>query len=173
MHPHIQRLLQCIALEEKEQAQRYQLDQQHTLKSLKAEGLALHPLVVTRKTFGYGDYPEITFKLNFPPEANLFRDGAAIECFTSGEEPVKGVLLSLDGNSGEFRLFAPDFPDWIEDGGVGIKLAPDTRTTSIMKKVLNDLTASKGLYNLFEKIHTPRSNKDAIALQQDSKVPLH
>lgn len=153
MHPHIQALLKCIDLEEKEQAQRYSLDQQHTLKALKAEGLALHPIIVTRKNFGYADYPEISFKLGFPPEANLFRDGAAIECFIAGEEPVKGVLINLDGKSGEFRLFAPDFPDWIEDNGVGIKLAPDTRTTSIMKKVLHELESNKPLYKLFEQLH--------------------
>jgi ATP-dependent RNA/DNA helicase IGHMBP2 len=153
MHPHIQTLLQCINLEEKEQSQRYSLDQQHTLKQLKAEGLALHPLIVTKKNFGYADYPEISFKLSFPPEANMFKDGAAIECFIAGEEPVKGVLISLDGKSGEFRLFAPDFPDWIEDDGVGIKLAPDTRTTSIMKKALNELENNKPLYKLFEELH--------------------
>lgn len=154
MHPHIQQLLQCVELEEKEQASRYQLDQQHTLKQLKAEGLALHPVIVTKKNFGYADYPEISFKLSFPPEANLFRDGAAIECFITGEEPVKGVLLGLDGRNGEFRLFAPDFPDWIEDDGVGIKLAPDTRTTSIMKKVLKELEQNKTLYRLFEQLHS-------------------
>ena len=153
MHPHIQTLLQCINLEEKEQAQRYSLDQQHTLKQLKAEGLALHPIIVTRKNFGYADYPEISFKLSFPPEANMFKDGAAIECFIAGEDPVKGVLMNLDGKAGEFRLFAPDFPDWIEDDGVGIKLAPDTRTTSIMKKVLNELENNKSLYKLFEQLH--------------------
>jgi len=153
MHPVIQRLLRCIELEEKEQAQRYRLDQQHTLKTLKAEGLALHPIIVTRKNFGYADYPEINFKLSFPPEANMFRDGAAIECFITGEEPVKGALLSLDGMNGEFRLFAPDFPDWIEDDGVGIKLAPDTRTTEIMKKVLNELENNKTLFKLFEQVH--------------------
>ena len=153
MHPHIQTLLTCIELEEKEQVQRYSLDQQHTLKSLKAEGLALHPIIVTRKNFGYADYPEISFKLNFPPEANMFKDGAAIECFIAGEEPVKGVLISLDGKNGEFRLFAPDFPDWIEDDGVGIKLSPDTRTTSIMKKVLNELENNKPLFKLFEQLH--------------------
>jgi ATP-dependent RNA/DNA helicase IGHMBP2 len=153
MHPHIQLLLQCINLEEKEQVQRYSLDQQHTLKQLKAEGLALHPIIVTRKNFGYADYPEINFKLSFPPEANMFRDGAAIECFITGEEPVKGVLISLDGKNGEFRLFAPDFPDWIEDNGVGIKLAPDTRTTSIMKKTLNELENNKPLFKLFEQLH--------------------
>lgn len=154
MHPQIQLLLQCINLEEKEQAQRYKLDQQHTLKALKAEGLALHPIIVTRKNFGYADYPEISFKLSFPPEANMFKDGAAIECFMAGEEPVKGILMSLDGKAGEFRLFAPDFPDWVEDDGVGIKLAPDTRTTSIMKKVLNELENNKPLYKLFEQLHS-------------------
>ena len=153
MHPHIQILLNCIELEEKEQAQRYRLDQQHTLKILKADGLALHPIIVTRKSFGYADYPEISFKLGFPPEANMFRDGAAIECFITGEEPVKGVLLGLDGINGEFRLFAPDFPDWIEDDGVGIKLAPDSRTAEIMKKVLNELETNKPLFKLFEQLH--------------------
>src|SRR5690349_415150 len=107
MHPQIQLLLTCIDLEEKEQAQRYRLDQQHTLKALKAEGLALHPIIVTRKNFGYAEYPEISFRLAFPPEASLFKDGVAIECFISGEEPVKGLLMSLDGKAGEFRLFAP------------------------------------------------------------------
>lgn len=153
MHPQIQTLLQCINLEEKEQAQRYSLDQQHTLKQLKAEGLALHPIIVTRRNFGYADYPEISFKLNFPPEANMFKDGAAIECFITGEEPIKGVLINLDSKTGEFRLFAPDFPDWIEDDGVGIKLAPDTRTTSIMKKVLGELENNKPLFKLFEQLH--------------------
>lgn len=154
MHPHLQTLLSCIDLEEKEQLQRYSLDQQHTLKQLKAEGLALHPIIVTRKNFGYADYPEISFRLNFPPEANMFKDGAAIECFTSGEEPVKGVLINLDGKAGEFRLFAPDFPDWIEDDGVGIKLAPDTRTSTIMKKTLHELENNKSLFKLFEQLHT-------------------
>ncbi|MCH5597078.1 hypothetical protein [Niabella ginsengisoli] len=134
MHPHIHRLIQCIDLEEKEQANRYQLDQTHTLRTLKADGLALHPLTVTRKGFGYADYPEISFRLKYPGETHLFRDGAAIECFKQDEDAVKGILLNLEGKAGEFRLFAPDFPDWIEDDGVGIKLAPDTRTTGIMKK---------------------------------------
>lgn len=170
MHPHIQTLLLCIGLEEKEQVQRFSLDQQHTLKALKAEGLALHPVIVTRKNFGYADYPEVSFKLNFPPEASLFRDGAAIECFIAGEEPVKGVLISLEGKNGEFRLFAPDFPDWIEDDGVGIKLAPDTRTTSIMKKVLNELENNKALFKLFVQLHDDKIKSSTPPLIKNSSV---
>ena len=155
-NPYINNLLQCIELEEKEQVKRFSIDQQHSLKALKAEGLALHPIVVTRKNFGYAEYPEISFRINFPTETNLFKDGAAIECFctSANEEPVKGILISLEGKSGEFRLFAPDFPDWIEDSGVGIKLAPDQRTTTIMKTVLKDLDKNKELYDLFEQLHS-------------------
>jgi superfamily I DNA and/or RNA helicase len=157
LHSAIVNLINCIDLEEKEQVKRYSLDQQHTLKSLKAEGLALHPITVTRKNFGYADYPEITFRIHFPAETNLFKDGTAIECFISGEEPVKGVLLQLSGTGGEFRLFAPDFPEWIEDAGVGIKLAPDQRTTTLMKTALGRLEANKPLFDLFQQIHSPAS----------------
>ncbi|MGE9312539.1 AAA domain-containing protein [Niabella sp. CJ426] len=159
MHAHIQHLIRCINLEEKEQTERYQLSQAHTLRSLKAEGLALHPIAVTRKSFGYADYPEISFRLPYPGTTNLFRDGAAIECFKQGEEPVKGIMISLEGKTGEFRLFAPDFPDWIEDEGVGIKLAPDTRTNSIMKEALTGLEKNKHLLQLFEELHGERPSR--------------
>ena len=152
-HPYIRQLLKAIAAEEKEEVNRYRLDQQHSLKSLKAEGIALHPIVVTRKNFGYADYPEISFRLPFPADINQFKDGVAIECFCSGEEPLKGMLLNIDGSSGEFRLYAPDFPDWIEEDNVGIKLAPDQRTITIMKTVLNILENNKVLYPLFAQIH--------------------
>ncbi len=170
MHPHIETLLQCINLEEKEQAERYSLNQQHTLKQLKAEGLALHPIIVTRKYFGYADYPEISFQLSFPAETSLFKDGAAIECFLSGEEPVKGILLNIEEKKGEFRLFAPDFPDWIEDDHVGIKLSPDTHTTGIMKKALNELHNNKPLYKFFEQLHGGETGSIFPMFQQSAGI---
>jgi ATP-dependent RNA/DNA helicase IGHMBP2 len=169
MHAHIATLINCINLEEKEQVKRYSIDEQHSLKALKAEGLALHPIIVTRKNFGYADYPEISFRLHFPPEANQFKDGATIECFFAGEQPIKGVLLSLDGKVGEFRLFAPDFPDWIEDNGVGIKLAPDQRTTLLMKTALQNLPHQKEMFSLFERLHAISGNdKEQIHLEEQS-----
>src|SRR5690606_21764414 len=88
-HPHpghpLETLLQCITLEEKEQNDRYRLDASQTLRSQKAEGLALHPIRITRKSLGYADYPECSFRIDSPPEAHAFRDGSAIECFYAGE----------------------------------------------------------------------------------------
>jgi superfamily I DNA and/or RNA helicase len=152
-HPYIKTLLQAVTLEEKEQNNRFGSNGVQSLKIMKAEGLALHPISVTRKNFGYADYPEITFRLRFQVETMYFRDGAAIECFYGTEEPVKGVLLNLEGKTGEFRLFAPDFPDWIEEEGVGIKLAPDHRTTGIMKTVLRELESKPFEKSLFEYLH--------------------
>ncbi len=167
-HPQINNLLQCIELEEKEQVKRFSIDQQHSLKSLKAEGLAIHPIIITRKNFGYAEYPEISFRINFPTEINLFKDGAAIECFSTSanEEPVKGILISLDGKAGEFRLFAPDFPDWIEDNGVGIKLAPDQRTTTIMRTVLKELEKNSVLNSLFQELH----NNQPVSKKSSHKI---
>lgn len=172
LHPHIVKLQRCIDLEEQEQVARFRLDKEHTLRSLKAEGLALHPIIVTRKGFGYADYPELNFRLHFPQETSQFRDGSAIECFFEGEEAIKGVLLNLSGTSGELRLFAPDFPDWIEEKGVGIKLAPDHRTTQIMKKALRDLPSNKVLYPLFEKIHGNPPAQGIDTLPPDNDPPL-
>lgn len=159
IHPHILTLLKCIDFEEKEETNRYKLDQIHTLKSLKNEGLAIHPIKISKKTFGYADYPEISFRIPFPADTAQFRDGVAIECFYGQEESIKGVLMSLDGKQGEFRLFAPDFPDWLEEDGVGIKRSPDQRTTSLMKQTMRDLPKNKPLYDLFLSIHEKKNEE--------------
>lgn len=150
---HIQKLLTCIELEEAEQLSRFRLEGETSLKTLKSDGLAIHPIRITRKTFGYADYPELSFRIPFPTDYTGFKDGVSIECFCQGEESLKGILLFCDGKQGEFRLFAPDFPDWIEDEGVGIKLSPDFRTTQLMKKALEQVADSVELSKLFERIH--------------------
>jgi ATP-dependent RNA/DNA helicase IGHMBP2 len=153
LHPHIKHLLLCIDLEEKEEIARYRLDKEHTLKQLKAEGLAIHPIKITRRSFGFADYPEINFSIRFPLGQHQFREGAAIELFVLGEEPIKGILRELNGKSGELRLLAPDFPDWLEDDGVGFKLSPDSRTISIMRKGVVSIPKNERLNEWFNHIH--------------------
>lgn len=184
MHPHIAHLLSCVQLEEKAQTERYRLDEAHSLRQLKAEGLALHPISIRQKTFGYADYPEVSFSIPYPAEVQQFKDGAAIELFFQGEESIKAMLLNFDGRSGSIRLYAPDFPDWLEDRGVGIKLAPDTRSSQIMKTVLGGIENNAALLAAFEQLHQNNSsntqselsdigaidfvNKNLIASQQQA-----
>jgi ATP-dependent RNA/DNA helicase IGHMBP2 len=153
IHPHIDALLNGIQLEELEEVNRYKLDATHSLRQLKSEGLALHPIRITHRQFGFADYPEFSFRMPFPADTGRFKDGVAIECFCIDEEPVKGVLLSLDGRVGEIRLYAPDYPEWLESDGVGVKLAPDQRTHKLMKDALLSLSHDSRLFSLFKKIH--------------------
>ncbi len=127
----------ALLAEEKEEIKRYSLENGQNLKELKRSGLAMHPIKINRKSFGFADYPEVSFYYPFPFENRHFRDSCPIEIFAPGEESIKGVLLQLDGKKGEIRLFAPDFPDWLEDGDTGIKLSPDSRTLEIMRKALD------------------------------------
>lgn len=153
MNPHIQRLIACIGQEEAEQVRQYRLGDTSSMRTLKAEGLVLHPIRVTRKTIGYLDYPEVSFRLPYPAETQRFRNGVPVECFRADEEPVKGLLLEMEGQTGSIRLFAPDFPEWLEEEGTGIKLSPDLRTTEIMRRKLTELENDRAAFSLFREIH--------------------
>ena len=152
-HPHQQLLLECIALEMQEQESRFQLNDGAGLKQLKAKGLALHPIKVTRKYFGYAEYPEIEFHLPFAAETDAFKPNAAIEFLLDGEESIKGIYLGGTGRKGVLRLYAPEFPDWVEDNDVVIKLAPDHHTEGIMKKAVKSVSEEPKMHSLFELIH--------------------
>ena len=143
IHPHQSLLLSLISLEMNEQEKRYSLGIKSGLKQLKSDGLALHPITVMRKSFGFADYPEVSFKLPFLSDTSSFKDNIPIECFIEGETPIKGILLGMDGQKGEFRLFTSDFPDWIEDKGLGLKLAPDQRTSECMIEAVNKIDQQK------------------------------
>jgi ATP-dependent RNA/DNA helicase IGHMBP2 len=138
-----EKLLRLLDAEEKEQGMRYQED----------EGLRLKGIQIQRKTIGYLDYPELSFRIPFPAETTVFRDGTAIELRYQTEEPVKGMLLEFDGRQGTFRLYAPDFPDWIEERGLQLVPAPDTRTTGILKDAIRAIHEDRRLSGLFRAIH--------------------
>lgn len=153
LHPHQKNLLNCISLDMKEQEERYGAKGTEGIKQLKALGVMLHPINVVRKSFGYADYPEISFKLPYATDTSAFRDSSAIECTIDGETSVKGILLSMDGQKGMVRLYSPDFPDWIEDRGVGLKLAPDHFTSECMKTAVKEVSERPEMAKLFKEIH--------------------
>lgn len=152
-HPHQRKLLEGLLFEMKGQEDKYSLGPNTNLKQLKSDGAVLHPINIIRKKFGYADYPEVSFKLPYAVDTSSFRDNSAIECFYADETPIKGVLMGMNGIKGEVRLFAPDFPDWIEKKGVGLKLAPDRRTFDRMQHAIKSLDEPSITKNLFSKIH--------------------
>ena len=99
-HPTLLNQKRMILLEFEEQKRRFQSSESNDLRSLKNQGLVLHPIQVTRKRFGFADYPEIEFKLLFNQDSSSFKSGVSIECCFEGEESIQGVLLFLKGNQG-------------------------------------------------------------------------
>jgi superfamily I DNA and/or RNA helicase len=167
---HIQHLLNGLALEEKAQQERYNIKDFSGIKQLKREGLALHPIKIGRKSYGFAEYPECSFKVPLSQDTGNFRDGATVEIFFDNEPAIKGTLLGLEGTNGEVRLFAPDYPDWIDENGVGIKLTPDTKTTEIISEVLLELDTEQNAVALpfFNYIY----NADKSKLPQTVKYNL-
>lgn len=153
LHPYQNQLLECIQLEMREQENRFKLNDAAGLKILKVSGSALHPIKITRKYFGYADYPELEFYLPYMGETSNFRSNSAIEFLLEGEESIKGVFLGLEGSKGAVRLFAPEFPDWTEDRDVVVKLAPDQYTSELMQEAIRNISTVPSLKSLFEKIH--------------------
>jgi predicted DNA helicase len=169
VNPHIKHLLNCIDLEEKEEVARYRLDKEHALRQLKSEGLALHPIRVLQKNFGYADYPEISFHIKSILSQHQFKDGCAIELFYLGEEPIKGILRQLNGKVGEIRLFAPDYPEWIDEDSVGIKLSPDTRTNTIMRKGLHNIEKHPVTKSIFDLVYETDRDLHSIEKEPDKE----
>lgn len=171
----INHLLSLIDLEEKAQSNKYAVDHSAGLKNLKKSGLLLQPIRINRKTFGYADYPVIEFTVLFNQETSNFRSGCAIEWIMPGEDSVKGMLHFINGNKGEARMYAPDFPDWIEDKGVGIKLAPDNRSFAEMRNSVGHILAkdNEDVKKLFQVIHNERKSNNALEFKHENVKGLN
>jgi superfamily I DNA and/or RNA helicase len=157
---HIDSIISCIHLEEKAQKEQFDALGSTSLKELRHAGLALHPLRIKRRSYGFADYPEFNFALPYPNDSSNFRDGAQIEVFFPGEESIKAILLGFDGRAGDVRLLTNDFPDWIDDGAA-LRLAPDAHTTEVMLRSMEKVRQTPTLNALFTTIHSPSSEKNS------------
>lgn len=133
---HFEQLHQALQAEEEDQRNAYSLDNPESLKQLKANGLAIHPMKISNRTYGFLDYPELKLTAPFPAESRDFKPGGSVELICPGETSVKGTLIEKNDKVFVVRLFAGDFPDWLDDGSIGLKVAPDSRTLEIMTKAL-------------------------------------
>lgn len=159
----IEELISALKTESRAQDERYSLSGGASLKQLRADGYLLQPIRVNRRSYGFADYPEFEFYLPFPAETSQFRNGCSIQLFSGDEQPVAGVLLFLEGNKGEIRLYTSDFPDWIDDKNIGVQLVTDQRTNEIQLETLKNIQQSKKYLGLFNRLHQPFSGQETSA----------
>lgn len=145
---------ELISLEKKAQNERYgtQLNAS-SLKELKQVGVALHPLKVVHNYFGAGDQPFIDFAFLHPTSISQFRGGMSITCFLIDGGECNATLMDINDKGGTIRLHGDDFPDWIDERGLGVKIAPDNHTFDVMTHLLKKLELRE---NVNLKVHTQR-----------------
>lgn len=135
----IDHLIQLLKIEKKAQSEKWTISESTSLKQIKAQGLVIHPIKIIRKTFGYADYPTLEFSIPFDGDYSSFKSGCSVELIGMNNKVCSAFLNYVQGKKGEIRLFAPDFPDWVEEKGLGVKLVPDDRSFNEMERALKHL----------------------------------
>lgn len=151
----IQRLRNLLKLEQHEQEQKW-LTKGSDYKQLRSEGVLLYPIHINKRRFGFADYPVLEFSFSYTISNPSFRSGVPVALFDgeSGEH-INGSLISLSEYRGEIILYTHDFPDFIENKNIGIRLTPDTRSFDQMHGVMKRIEKNENpeLTKKFEVIH--------------------
>lgn len=139
----IQKLIDLLKIEEECQKKFYSSSLENdSLKSRVEKGVSVYPINIQKKSFGLGSYPFIEAK-HHQNNTRLFKSGSPIELFCNqdgeDENKIKGVLQFVTEDKIGITLYKDDFPDWINDGKIGVNANFDNATFELTNKALNHL----------------------------------
>ncbi|MDX1651183.1 MAG: AAA domain-containing protein [Brumimicrobium sp.] len=125
-------------------------------KELRAQGVLISPIRVTGRRFNYTDYPVMSFSFSSHADSSMLHHGSPVALFNEGSEDLcNGQIVTLYEGNGEILLFTDDFPEWLENGTLGIKLLPDGKSFELMHGVLKSIAKKENprVSLLFEYLH--------------------
>jgi superfamily I DNA and/or RNA helicase len=117
------------------------------LKEMKQAGVFISGLRIVHTYYGLGDYPLLDFQFLYPVNTIQFKPGSSIELVSSDGISCSAKLIDISEKRCTIKLVQEDFPDWIDEKGLGIKLCPDYRTLSLMEKEMANLLTKEGKTN--------------------------
>ena len=165
---HFEQLKQALKKEEEEQNRQW-LDENASPKELRNKGLAIYPLIVSNKSYGYADYPVLTFGFSFPFQNSLWKGGTAVSLFQANtNESITGILNFLDDYKGQITLHCNEFPDWIDEGNCGVRLIPDNRSFQLMQGVLKAIknASNENLNRLVRSFYVSQPDEERKEISQ-------
>ncbi|HZH69570.1 MAG TPA: AAA domain-containing protein, partial [Flavobacteriaceae bacterium] len=168
----IQDMRTLLRIEEEEQEKKW-FEKDVSLKELRKEGAILHPVKIQNKSFGFTDQPVITVSFHSEGGVNraFFNEGTPVAFFLPNADDIcNGQLLSIAERKVEVLLHTDDFPDWIDEKGIGIKRLPDNRTFQQMHGVLKRISKGedKRLTELFQLVHGLKTQKRFVEMDVKS-----
>ena len=142
MHPHFQKLLELLKIE---QAEDLRLYEDNVLKSplqeRKAKGFCWYPVRLAHTEFGMADTLFVTVERQ-STEPHVFAVGSMVSVFANqGDKPtdrpsVTGVIAAIQQQTMRVALHAEEFPDWIDEGKLGVDVLFDNLTYREMEKAV-------------------------------------
>lgn len=127
----------------------------NSIKERVQKGVCWYPLQIKEKGFGLGEYPFVVFERNDGLGHHHFGGGKSVRIFTNkdgNESDVTGIIHFVSRNIMKVILYRDDFPDWIDDGKIGVDLLFDEQSYKEMEKALDAvISTEKGrLHDLAE-----------------------
>ena len=146
-----------LRIEQKCQEKEWLDTNEGAYKQMRSKGLLIYPLKIKETRYGYADYPIVSFSFSFDLPGNNFKSGVPISFFNTqnNEELVNGSILRLEGREGEMILYTSEFPDWLDENSLGVRLVPDSRTFDQMHGVLQriDKNEDEQLTKIFDAVY--------------------
>ncbi len=171
---HIKKLLQLLLIERDEDFNQYrELIAGSSVTERQNKGVCWYPLQVKETGFGLGEYPFLVVeRMKHRDAPHQFKGGSSIQLFSdaiAGERVyVDATAHYVDGNVMKIILSVDDFPDWIDNGKLGLDLFYDERTFREMRKALDELSnATQNRVSELREILLGDKKKSEIKLEKN------
>ncbi len=110
-----------------------------SVKERVKSGVSWYPLQVQEKGFGLGEYPFVVLERSAGSGYHRFSGGQSVRIFRNSEsekEEVDGVIHFVSHDKMKVIVYADDFPDWIDDGKIGVDQLFDEQSFKEMERAL-------------------------------------
>lgn len=118
------------------------------IKELVQLGLVWYPLKINETGYTVGEYPYLTLEIAEEKlVSHQFKSGSIIRFFqnqvgTILKDSVRGSVYYISGNQVKIILEDDDFPDWYQDGKIGIASDFDEKSFKEMRYALAEIEQS-------------------------------
>lgn len=109
-----------------------------SLSELKKSGYGIFPIKITNQSFGFAEYPEVTFKIPSSQTIERFKQKDELELF-SEEGSSRASIIYLNNDEGKIRFYEDDFPEWLSNLAIGIRTGVDEKSIQMAKKSIDAL----------------------------------
>ncbi|MCX7743364.1 MAG: AAA domain-containing protein [Flavobacteriales bacterium] len=145
---YLEHLRELLAIEKQEEYRQIGEYLKNTPLHLRVKtGFSWFPLIIKETGYGLGDYPFVVVERTQPLEVeHTFQGGKLVRLFSGHNDSewfINGTVHYVDNHQMKIYFFTDDFPDWVNDGKIGVDLLFDDRSYREMDAALQEAIRAK------------------------------